>query len=113
MTWALVDDGRKVCGAPVGANRCRLDPHDTGRHDVAPDRLWARLEVTGTRECRDRMTQCPLWPSPCIACESPGPGAGLRRVSARAELRPLCPATGRECSCRPDERCHPAVRTGR
>jgi hypothetical protein len=86
----MVDDGREVCGHPVGANRCRLRPHDVGRHDVAPDNLWTRLTV-----------------------DVPVPERLLRetRVDAIARLAamPICPATERMCSCRPGERCSPAV----
>lgn len=102
----LVDQSwRVVCGARVGANRCRLDPHTLGRHDVAPDRLWVRLEMP----LREHHLSIPVSDEQFrgsrrdVVAEI---ARGMRAVSY------TCPATARQCSCQPGERCLLGVRRG-
>lgn len=140
MTWMLVDDGRVTCGAVVGANRCQLAPHDTGRHDVAPDDLWVRLEVTPADLAVAVPEEMLRHAVPDIVAQAAAEARGWRpgdqlvvaledgqhvtgtvrdvapdgTVTADSGWTPPpCPATERQCSCRPGERCSSAVHPAR
>lgn len=80
-----------ICDEPVGANRCRLPPHPFGKHDVAPDYLLERYRVPGPLTVGNVLEM-----------------SATEREQMAATLH-ACPATRRPCSCRPGERCNPAV----